>query len=172
MFAAVCLAVAIGTATAVFAIVNGLVLRPLPFQHATRLVAIWGVNPARDTVKRGFSWPDTIDLARAVRSLDGVAAMANAPAGMTLTGRGDPAQIPMQVVSGNFFDVLGVPASLGRTLTPKDDVPQLAAGGHDQPCAVASAIRIRSGHCRSVADARWTGVHGHRRCPGRVRVSA
>ena len=46
VFAAVCLAVAIGTATAVFAIVNGLVLRPLPFQHATRLVAIWGVNPA------------------------------------------------------------------------------------------------------------------------------
>ncbi len=123
VFAAVCLAVAIGTATAVFAIVNGLVLRPLPFQHATRLVAIWGVNPARDSVKRGFSWPDTIDLARAVRSLDGVAAMANAPAGMTLTGRGDPVQIPMHVVSGNFFDVLGVPASLGRTLTPKDDVP-------------------------------------------------
>ena len=123
LFAAVCLAVAIGTATAVFAIVNGLVLRPLPFQHATRLVAIWGVNPARDSVKRGFSWPDTIDLARAVRSLDGVAAMANAPSGMTLTGRGDPVQIPMQVVSGSFFDVLGVPASLGRTLTPENDVP-------------------------------------------------
>ena len=97
-----------------------------------RLVAIWGVNPARDTVKRGFSWPDTIDLSRAVRSLDGVAAMANAPAGMTLTGRGDPAQIPMRVVSGNFFDVLGVPASLGRTLTSKDDVP------HSQPAVTIS----------------------------------
>ena len=122
-FAVLCLAAAIGTATAVFAIVNAVVLRPLPFQHATRLVAIWGVNPGRDTVKRGFSWPDTIDLARAVRSLDGVAAMANAPSGMTLTGRGDPAQIPMWVVSGNFFEVLGVPASLGRTLTPAHDVP-------------------------------------------------
>ena len=107
--AVVCLAGAIGTATAVFAIVNALVLRPLPFQHANRLVAIWGVNPARDTVKRGFSWPDTIDLSRATRSLDGVAALANAPAGMTLTGRGEPAQIPMWVVSGNFFEVLGVP---------------------------------------------------------------
>jgi hypothetical protein len=115
-FAVVCLAAAIGTATAVFAIVNGVVLRPLPFQHATRLVAIWGVNPGRDTVKRGFSWPDTIDLGRAVRTLDGVAAMANAPSGMTLNGRGDPAQIPMWIVSGNFFEVLGVPASFGRTL--------------------------------------------------------
>ena len=122
--AVACLAVAIGTATAVFAIVNAVVLRPLPFQHATRLVAIWGVNPARDTVKRGFSWPDTIDLSRATRSLDGVAALANAPAGMTLTGRGDPAQIPMWVVSGNFFQVLGVPAALGRTLGVEHDVPR------------------------------------------------
>jgi hypothetical protein len=72
--AVVCLAGAIGTATAVFAIVNAVVLRPLPFQHASRLVAVWGVNPARDTVKRGFSWPDTIDLSRSTRSLDGVAA--------------------------------------------------------------------------------------------------
>jgi predicted permease len=120
--AVVCLAGAIGTATAVFAIVNAVVLRPLPFRHADRLVAIWGVNPARDTVKRGFSWPDTQDLSRATRSLDGVAALANAPAGMTLTGRGDPAQIPMWVVSGNFFDVLGVPAMLGRTLSVENDV--------------------------------------------------
>jgi putative ABC transport system permease protein len=125
--AVVCLAGAIGTATAVFAIVNSVVLRPLPFQHASRLVAIWGVNPARDTVKRGFSWPDTIDLSRATRSLDGVAAMSNAPAGMTLTGRGDPVQIPMWIVSGSFFEVLGVPAALGRTLTPQDDVPNSAA---------------------------------------------
>ena len=64
--AVVCLAGAIGTATAVFAIVNAVVLRPLPFQHASRLVAVWGVNPARDTVKRGFSWPDTIDLSRSI----------------------------------------------------------------------------------------------------------
>jgi predicted permease len=122
--AVACLAAAIGTATAVFAIVNGVVIRPLPFQHAERLVAIWGVNPSRDTVKRGFSWPDTIDLSRATRSLDGVAAMANAPSGMTLTGRGDPLQVPMWVVSGNFFEVLGVPAAIGRTLTSADDVPR------------------------------------------------
>lgn len=120
--AVVCLAGAIGTATAVFAIVNGVVLRPLPFEHAERLVAIWGVNPARDTVRAGFPWPDTIDLSRAVRTLDGVAAMSNSPAGMTLTGRGDPIQIPMWIVSGSFFEVLGVPAASGRTLSTQDDV--------------------------------------------------
>jgi predicted permease len=125
--AVACLAGALGTATAVFAIVNSVVLRPLPFQHGARLVAIWGVNPSRDTVKRGFSWPDAIDLARATRSLDGVAAMANAVGGMTLTGRGDPVQIPIRVVSGNFFDVLGVPAAIGRTLTAREDVPNSPA---------------------------------------------
>src|SRR5262245_57900830 len=98
-----CLAGAIGVATATFAIVNGVVLRPLPFQHAPRLVAIWGVNPARDTVKRGFSWPDTVDVARATRALDGVAAMANAPGGMTLTGRGEPRQIPTRLVSRSLL---------------------------------------------------------------------
>jgi predicted permease len=122
--AVACLALALGAATAVFAVVNGVVIRPLPFQHGARLLAIWGVNPARDTVKRGFSWPDTIDLARAVRTLDGVAAMANAPGGMTLTGRGEPLQISTRIVSGNFFDVLGVPAAIGRTLSAADDVPQ------------------------------------------------
>src|SRR5262245_26256893 len=121
--AVLCLAGAIGVATATFAIVNSVVLRPLPFQHAARLVAIWGVNPARDTVKRGFSWPDTIDVARATRTLDGVAAMANAPGGMTLTGRGEPLQIPTRIVTGRFFDVLGVPPAVGRTLTADDDVP-------------------------------------------------
>src|SRR5262245_14654696 len=121
--AVLCLAGAIGAATATFAIVNGVVVRPLPFQHASRLVAIWGVNPARDTVKRGFSWPDTLDVARAARSLDGVAAIANAPGRMTLTGRGEPRQIPTRIVSGRFFEVLGVPAAIGRTLTADDDTP-------------------------------------------------
>jgi hypothetical protein len=137
--AVVCLAGAIGTATAVFAIVNAVVLRPLPFQHANRLVAIWGINPARDTVKRGFSWPDTIDLSRSTRSLDGVAALANAPSGMTLTGRGDPAQIPMWVVSGNFFDVLGVPAAFGRTLSVEHDVVPMSRT-IDQLCRLVNTL--------------------------------
>lgn len=121
--AVVCFAGAIGVATSVFAVVNGVVLRPLPFQHAARLVAIWGVNPARDTVRRGFSWPDTIDVQRATRSLDGVAAMSNAPGGMTLTGQGEPVQIPTRIVSGRFFEVLGVAAAIGRSLTADHDTP-------------------------------------------------
>jgi len=147
------------------------VLRPLPFQYADRLVAIWGVIPDRDTVKRGFSWPDTIDLAGAVRSLDGVAAMANAPAGMTLTGRGDAVVIPMRIVSGNFFEVLGVRAAVGRTLTPVEDVPRSARGvtiSH----ALWQQLRIRSVDRRSAAYARRRCVHRHRRGAARVRLSA
>ena len=169
--AVVCLAGAIGTATAVFAIVNALVLRPLPFQHANRLVAIWGVNPARDTVKRGFSWPDTIDLSRATRSLDGVAALANAPAGMTLTGRGEPAQIPMWVVSGNFFEVLGVPAGAWPNAQRGTRCPAFTAGGDDQSRALAGALWIGSVDRRADAHARWPRLHRDWRRAARLCLS-
>jgi len=116
-----CLSSSIAAATAMFSVVDGVVVRALPFRHASQLVAIWGVNPARDTVHRGFSWPDVRDLARDSRALDGVGAMENAGGGMTLTGTGDPVRIPTRTVSGNFFDLLGVRPLLGRTLRPDDE---------------------------------------------------
>jgi hypothetical protein len=119
--AIVCLASAIAAATAVFTIVDGVVLRALPFRHAARLVAIWGADPGRDSVLRGFSWLDAHDLASNNRVLEGLAVMANVKGGVTLTGRGEPAQIPGRTVSGNFFTILGVTAALGRTLDPSDD---------------------------------------------------
>src|SRR5262245_33486210 len=119
--AVACLSGAIAASTAVYAVVDAVVVRPLPFAHARRLVAVWGVHPSRDTVKRPFSWPDIRDISRSVRTLDGVAAMSNAPHGLTLTGRGDPVRIPARIVSGNFFEVLGVGAALGRTLSADDE---------------------------------------------------
>ena len=119
--AIVCLAGAIGAATAVFSIVDAVVIRSLPFENADRLVAIWGVDPGRDTVLRGFSWLDAQDIAQQNRSLEAVAVVENANSGMTLTGRGDPAQLPSRTVSGNFFAVLGVRAAMGRALTARDD---------------------------------------------------
>jgi putative ABC transport system permease protein len=119
--AVACLSGAIAASTAVFAVVDAVVVRPLPFAHARRLVAVWGVDPSRDTVKRPFSWPDIRDISRSVRTLDGVAAMSNAPDGLTLTGSGDPVRIPARIVSGNFFEVLGVGAAVGRTLSADDD---------------------------------------------------
>jgi putative ABC transport system permease protein len=119
--AIICLAGAIGAATAVFSIVDGVVLRSLPFENADRVVAIWGVDPGRDTVLRGFSWLDAQDIAQQNRSLEAVAVMENANGGMTLTGRGDPAQLPSRTVSGNFFAVLGARAAMGRPLTARDD---------------------------------------------------
>ncbi|HEV8335762.1 MAG TPA: ABC transporter permease [Candidatus Polarisedimenticolia bacterium] len=118
-----CLATAIGASVAVFTIVNGVVLRTLPFPRADRLVGIWGVAPGRDTVRRAFSWPDVRDIAGIGRSLEAVVAVQNTGTGMTLTGQDDPVQVPMRIVSGNFFDVLGVSAAIGRTLTTVDDDP-------------------------------------------------
>jgi len=121
--AVACLAGAIAAATGTFAVVNSVVLRGLALPHRDRLVAIWGVDPGRDTVLRGFSWPDVQDVARAGSSVDSIAAMANAIGGMTLTAATEPVQIPSWTVSGNFFETLGVGAARGRALSAADDVP-------------------------------------------------
>jgi predicted permease len=119
--AILCLGGAIGAATAVFTIIDGVVVRSLPLDNAARLLAVWGIDPARDAVLRGFSWLDAQELGRRVRTVDALAVMENAGGSMTLTGRGDPIQLPSRTVSGNFFDVLGARASVGRTLTTQDD---------------------------------------------------
>ena len=95
--AILCLAGAIGAATAVFTIVDGVVLRSLPFGHADRMVAIWGADPGRDTVLRGFSWLGAQDLAAQARSLEGLAVMENSNGGMKR-----PAWVGALSASGQF----------------------------------------------------------------------
>jgi predicted permease len=121
--AVLCLSVAIAAATAVFTVVDIAVVHATPFANADRLLAIWSVDPGRDDVRRGLSWPDARDLGRTATSFEALAAMSNANSGMTLTGRGDPVQIPFRIVSGNFFDVLGVRPAAGRVTGTDDDRP-------------------------------------------------
>jgi hypothetical protein len=73
--------------------------------------------------------------------------MSYAPGGMTLTGRGDPVQIPARIVSGNFSDVLGAPAALGGALTSR---PSGSLRG--------SHRRFASGRARSGSVSRWVRV--------------
>ena len=98
--------------------------------------------------------------------------MANAPAGMTLTGRGDPAQIPS---TGRLRQLLRGARRAGGARSDAHFVRRcasLAAGGHDRSRLVGSALRIRSGHCRTVTDARRPVVHRHWGCASWVRISA
>jgi len=121
-FSSVCvltLALGIGANTAIFSVVNAILLRQLPFQHAERIVWITGVRPVRSDAP--FSLPDFLDYRDQVGSLDSLSAVGNWNG--NLTGQGDTEQLNGVRVSANLFETLGVNAVLGRTLEPEDDEP-------------------------------------------------
>ncbi|HET9157611.1 MAG TPA: ABC transporter permease [Myxococcaceae bacterium] len=107
-------ALAIGADTSVFSIVDSVLLRPLPYGRPERLTALPGI----------FSYPQLEDLRAQTRTLEHLGGYGYVP--FDLTGDGDPVQIPAAVVTGDLFGTLGVPAALGRTLVPSDDLPGAA----------------------------------------------
>ncbi|HEY2906906.1 MAG TPA: ABC transporter permease [Vicinamibacterales bacterium] len=110
------LAVGIGATTAIFSIVDGVLLKPLPFSEPSRILSI-------ETLVRGepdeTSYPDLMDWRAAAKTLDRIGASTSMPA--TLTGRGEATVLEAAEVAGDFFETLDVPPAAGRTLTPNDD---------------------------------------------------
>lgn len=113
------LALGIGANTALFSVVNAVLLRQLPFAHADRTVWITGVRPDRNDAP--FSLPDFLDYRDHTDSLDSISAVGTWNANMT--GRGDAERLNGVRVSANLFETLGVNAAVGRTLEPEDDRP-------------------------------------------------
>ncbi len=115
------LALTIGAVTAVFSIVDGVLLKPLDYPEASRLVAlheVWrqfqGNAPAIEVNEQHFEYWRTH-----ARNFDAMAQYIVLPA--NLTGVGEPAEIAVARASGSFFDVLRTPSALGRTFTPADE---------------------------------------------------
>jgi predicted permease len=113
------LALGIGANTALFSVVNAVLLRQLPFRNADRTFWITEVRPERSDAP--FSLPDFLDYRDHTDSLDSISAVG--PWSASLTGRGDVEQLIGARVSANLFETLGVDAALGRTLEPEDDQP-------------------------------------------------
>ena len=124
------LALGIGANTAIFSIADALVLRALPVPHAERLVLL-----ASDETRFGTWWTNPVwEAVRDRPALhDGAFAYANTRFDLARGGAADP--VEGLWASGRMFEVLGVPAALGRTLTAADDRP---GGGPDGPVAVIS----------------------------------
>jgi predicted permease len=114
------LALGIGANTALFSVVNAVLLRQLPFAHADRSVWITGVRPDRSDAP--FSLPDFLDYRDHIDSLDSLSAIGNWSA--NVTGRGNAERLNGVRVSANLFETLGVNAVVGRTLEPEDDRPE------------------------------------------------
>ncbi len=117
--AVVTLALGIGANTAVFSIVNGVLLRPLPFRGPAQLVVIGEWNPHVASQAVGASYLNFDDWRRQNHVFDNMAACRDLR--MTLVGRGEPQRVTGMGVSSAFFPLLGVEAYLGRTLAPEDE---------------------------------------------------
>jgi predicted permease len=114
------LALGIGANTAIFSMVNAILLRQLAFKAPEQLVWIWSTRTDRD--KAFFSIPDFLDYQEQNKSLEQMAAFANW--GANLTDGGDPERLTGVRVTANVFQMLGVEAAAGRCLLPEDGAPE------------------------------------------------
>jgi len=117
------LALGIGATTAIFSLINAVLLRPLAFPDPDRLV--WAAPLDQATGKPGIpgsiSYPDFFDWRSRNHSFEAIACYRRD--GRTLTGNGTPQQLEAQIVSSDFFRVLGVHPALGRGFVREDEKP-------------------------------------------------
>jgi len=116
------LALGIGATTAIFSVVNALLVSPLPYRDPSRLVIVWSDMTEAGYPRAPLSGPELGDLRRRSTLFSGFSAIWAASG--ALTGDGDAEQLRLGVVTTDFFQVLGVDAALGRTFVP-DDEPQM-----------------------------------------------
>jgi putative ABC transport system permease protein len=134
------LALGIGASTAVFSVVNAVLLKPLPYPHSEQIVFPWGIAPPG--LNLGYSeipWGRVqfLEFSRQTKTFQDFGAFKSDS--FNLTGTGDPAMLEGVRASAEFFPALGVSPALGRTFTTEDDQP-----GH-APVVVLSHALWREG---------------------------
>ena len=121
MTVVVVLALGIGANTAIFSVVNAVLLKPLPYQGSEQLVMLWqrfpGIGIPKD--QNYTSPPEFLDVRRYSTAFSDVAAMQST--GVSIRVGDTPELIPGQRVSANFFKLLGADAQLGRTFVPEEE---------------------------------------------------
>jgi len=121
--ALVTLALGIGVNTAMFSIVNAVLVRALPFKDADRLVLVWARTPTNPQTIVSFT--EFQEFRRQNRTFDELALWLTQS--VNLTGNGEPQRITGSFVTGTFFDVVGLTAERGRLFTQDESVPGSAA---------------------------------------------
>lgn len=111
------LALGIGVNTAIFSVVNGVLLSPLPYPAADQLVALY--SRTTDHARASVSYPNFLDWARDNRFFSDLAAFREDD--LNLLGLGQPERVPAEMVSASFFRLLGTQPILGRTFLATDD---------------------------------------------------
>jgi len=115
------LALGIGANTAIFSVVNAVLIRPLPYPSSERLITLWNKYPKMGLSQAAISGPDFVDRSESSRVFEQVGAVTDAS--LNLTGGGDPERIRGVRVTAGLFQVLGVQPALGRAFRPEEDRP-------------------------------------------------
>ena len=117
--AIVTLALGIGANSAIFSLVNGVLLRPLPYSHPEQLVSVFSSNSSKGLPNFGTSPPDFRTLREKNRTLAGLSAEYGEA--LNLTGTDQPERVQGLVVSSDYFTTLGVMPALGRNFLPEEE---------------------------------------------------
>jgi len=114
--AAFTLALAIGATTAIFSVIDGVLLKPLPFRDPERVVRVTNM---RDGSRQSSSVPDFVDIRAQSKSYSSMAALDNQA--MNLTGGSEPERVQAARVGASFWSLLGVTPEIGRGFAPNED---------------------------------------------------
>jgi predicted permease len=130
------LALGIGANTTIFSVINSLLLKPLPFPDAERLVLVWQARANDPNSRNIISAPNYWDWQRQNDVFEKMAILDSAGKGYNVAGvGGEPERVSGVRVSADFFDVLGVKPSLGRTFAPEEEQP-----GKHQVVVISDAL--------------------------------
>src|SRR5688572_17754022 len=132
--ALIALALGIGANTAIFSLVNAVVLQPLPFPDPDRLVWVFG-NIRNGGNRASVSPPDFLDYRNHNKTFEQFAASGTMPLSVTLTGAGEPERLQVSSITGNYFQAFGVVPALGRGFTLENEKT-----GQDQVTVLSHAF--------------------------------
>jgi predicted permease len=122
------LTIGIGAAAAIFAVVNAVLLRPLPYGHSDRLVGVWNDMPAISLLHGQQTVSTYYTFRRLAKSVDGIAMYDNGSVNVTdPDGRADPERMSAGWSTANLFQILEVSPILGRTFSDAEDAPKSEA---------------------------------------------
>jgi hypothetical protein len=143
------LAIGIGANTTIFSVANALLLRPLPYKDAGRLVIVWNRSPGLNITQDWFSPAQYFDIKAGHQSFEQLAIFYGGID--TITGDGEPERVGTIHVSSNLLPMLGVEARIGRVFAAEDDSPGHPATAFDN----TSTARLHGGlkgaiPCRSL----------------------
>src|SRR5437773_2910883 len=119
--ATIALALGIGANTAIFSVVNAVLLRPLPFPNSEQLMTVWETDHSRGQERGSYSYPNFADLRSQNQVFERIASYHGSD--FIMTGRGEPARLEGAVVSADLLPLLAVAPMIGRTFLLDEDKP-------------------------------------------------